>query len=97
MAPTNGVGRGKELTLAGSGCVVVGLVAAAAAWFSRAACWLATRRILTLALVPFSLVSLSSGAFRDAFVGGIGAVVSKRLEARGFVGELRGVGSMRGC
>lgn len=83
MTPRNGVGRRGELTLAGSCCVVVGLVAAAAAWLSRAACWLATRRILTLAFVPFSLVSLSSGALRDVFVGAIGAVGSTRLEARG--------------
>lgn len=83
MAPRNGVGRRGELTLAGSCCVVVGLVAAAAAWLSRAACWLATRRILTLAFVPFSLVSLSSAALRDAFVGAIRAAESRGLEARG--------------
>lgn len=83
VAPRNGVGRGGEPTLAGSCCVVVALVAAAAAWLSRAACWLATRRILTLAFEPFSLVSLSSGALRDVFVGAIGAVVWRKLQARG--------------
>ena len=71
-------GGGGELTLAGSWGVVL-WAEVEAAWLSRAACWLATRRILPFDAVPLSLGSLSSCAFRDAFVGAIVVIGRNKL------------------